>query len=74
MASASLGKKASQSMPKALTIAGMVIAVLFLVVFGLDLAVAFPFGRPAYGIMNIGFVLGAGLLGFISYMTYKNLR
>lgn len=61
-------------MPKALTIAGMVVAVLFLLIFGLDLAVAMPFGRPAYGIMNIGFILGAGLLGFMSWMTYKNLR
>lgn len=61
-------------MPKALTIIGMAVAVLFLVLFGLDIAAGIPFGRPAYGIMNIGFILGAGLLGFMSWMTYKNLR
>lgn len=61
-------------MPKAFTITGMVIAVLFFVLFALDLAAGFPFGRPAYGIMDIGFVLGAGILGFLSFMTFKNLR
>ncbi len=61
-------------MPKAFTIAGMVIAVLFLLIFALDLVLAFPFHRPAYGIMDIAFIIGAGILGFLSWMTFKNLR
>lgn len=61
-------------MPKAFTFVGMAIAALFLVVFGLDLAVGIPFQRPAYGIVNIGFILGAGILGYISWTTLRNLR
>ena len=36
-------------MAKALCIAGMVVAVLLLLVFGLDAAVGFPFNEPACG-------------------------
>jgi hypothetical protein len=59
-------------MPKALCMTGMVIAILILVLFLLDLAVAFPFRRVS-PMMDILFVLCAVGLGFISWSTLKEL-
>ena len=59
-------------MPKALCMTGMVIAILILVLFLLDLAVAFPFKRVS-PMMDILFVLCAVGLGFISWSTLKEL-
>lgn len=59
-------------MPKALCMTGMVIAILILVLFLLDLAVAFPFKRVS-PLMDILFVLCALGLGFISWSTLKEL-
>jgi predicted Abi (CAAX) family protease len=57
-------------MPKALTISGMVVAVLFLLIFGLDLLLEFPFGRASYW-MDVTFLLCAGMLGYMSWSTYR---
>ena len=64
---AGLGKAA---MPKALCILGLVISVLLLVLFGLDLAIRVPFGREAM-VMDVGFLVAAGLLGYISFATMR---
>ncbi len=63
-------------MPKALCIAGIVIAALLLMVFGLDLVIpGDPGGLPPFNkaniIMDIGFVLASGILGFLSYITLR---
>lgn len=58
-------------MPKALSISGMVVAVLLLLLFGLDLALQFPFGRVL--VMDIGFVICAVLLAYMSWSTYREL-
>lgn len=58
-------------MPKALCIAGIVISVLLLLIFGLDLAVGV---FPLYGAnstMDIGFVVCAIILGYLSWSTYR---
>jgi hypothetical protein len=57
-------------MPKALTISGMVIAVLLLLIFGLDLAVKVPFGR-ASGAMDVAFLICAAALGYMSWSTFR---
>jgi hypothetical protein len=60
-------------MPKALCIAGLVVAVLLLIVFGLDLAIGFPFHRVSK-VMDIGSVVCAAALGYISWMTLKEQK
>ena len=57
-------------MPKALSISGMVIAVLIFLLFVLDLALAFPFQRSSM-MMDIVFVLCALGLGYLSWITWK---
>ena len=57
-------------MAKTLTVLGMVIAVLVLALFALDLAVKIPFERVSVA-MDVVAVLCAGILGYLSYTTYK---
>jgi len=57
-------------MPKALSISGMVIAVLIFILFVLDLALAFPFQRSSM-MMDIVFVICALGLGYLSWTTFK---
>ncbi len=57
-------------MPKALCIAGTVIAVLLFLVFGLDLAIKFPFNR-ASAIMDLAMVACSGILGYLSWTTLR---
>lgn len=57
-------------MPKALCILGMVIAVLLLLLFGLDLAMGIPFSG-ASGMMDIGFLIAAAILGYLSWATFR---
>jgi hypothetical protein len=57
-------------MPKALTIAGMVVAFLLFCMFGLDLAAGIPFSKASM-IMDVLFLLCAGLLGYMSWNTYR---
>ncbi len=57
-------------MPKALTISGMVVAALLLFMFGLDLALEFPFGR-ASKLMDVLFLLCAVTLGYVSWSTFR---
>jgi len=61
-------------MPKALCIAGMAISGLVLLLFGLDLATGFPFGAASSTIgmvMDIGFAVFAGVLGYLSWATMR---
>lgn len=57
-------------MAKALTILGMVIAVLIFALFGLDLAIGIPFTKANIP-MDISAIVCAGILGFLSWSTYK---
>lgn len=58
------------SMPKALCILGTAISVLMLAIFGLDLATGLPFGREAV-VMDVGFVVAAAILGYLSFTTLR---
>ncbi len=59
-------------MPKALSISGMVVAALLLLLFGLDLALQFPFGRVNKP-MDIGFLVCSVILAYMSWSTYREL-
>ena len=60
-------------MPKALCISGAVVAVLLLLVFGVDLAAGFPFGRTSV-VMDVGLIVCSGMLGYASWATWRQLR
>ncbi|MBI1901537.1 MAG: hypothetical protein HYS13_10565 [Planctomycetia bacterium] len=60
-------------MPKALTIAGMAVAGLLLLVFLLDVAVGIPFGGISM-VMDIAFLLAAGMLGYVSWAAYREVK
>jgi threonine/homoserine/homoserine lactone efflux protein len=57
-------------MAKALTIMGMVVAVLIFCLFALDLAIGTPFEK-ANMLMDIGAVICALMLGYLSWSTFR---
>ena len=57
-------------MPKALCIIGMVVAILVLILFTLDLAIAMPFARASM-MLDIVFVISAAILAYMSWTTLK---
>ena len=60
-------------MPKALTISGMVVAVLILLIFALDLALGIPF-KSASTMMDVGFIICALALAYLSWSTWRELK
>lgn len=60
-------------MGKAMTLAGMVIAGLFVLLFGLDLAIGVPFQR-ASGMMDIGFLVAGLLLAYTSWNAFRDMH
>jgi hypothetical protein len=60
-------------MSKVLCLVGGVIAALMLLIFGLDLAFKFPFGRIDM-VLDIGFLVCALILAYGSWDTMRGLR
>ncbi|MGA2254457.1 MAG: hypothetical protein ABSG53_07345 [Thermoguttaceae bacterium] len=60
-------------MPKAFCIAGAVVAILLLLVFGIDLGIGFPFDRQNW-LIDVGMVLCSVMLGYISWATFRTLK
>lgn len=63
-------------MPKALCMAGMVTAILILLLFLLDIAMPSslaPFKRASW-MMDIAFILSAAGLGYLSWATYREQK
>jgi hypothetical protein len=60
-------------MPKALCLVGTVVAVLLLLVFGLDLAVKLPFRRASLT-MDFGCLVCSLILGYVSWTTLKEQK
>ena len=58
-------------MAKAMSIAGMVVSGLLFVVFAADLALGIPFGGQQ-SMTDIGFVVGAGLLAYLSWNAFRD--
>ena len=60
-------------MAKALCIVGSIVAILVLLVFGLDLAVGFPFHRLSWT-MDIGCAFCSIALGYVSWTTLREQK
>ena len=58
-------------MSKALTIFGMVVAGLVALMFIADMAIGLPFGKASWT-MDIGAVIGAGILGYLAWDAYRD--
>lgn len=56
-------------MAKALTILGMLVAVLILLLFTLDLAISIPFGQIMA--MDIGMILSGVMLLYLSWSAFR---
>lgn len=59
-------------MPKALTIAGLVVACLLFLLFGFDLALGVPFGRMDKP-MDVGFVVCSLVLAYLSWSAFRDI-
>jgi hypothetical protein len=60
-------------MPKALVISGIVVASLILLLFGLDLAVKWPFEQASM-VMDVTFLICALILGYLSWNALREVR
>ncbi len=60
-------------MPKAMTIAGMVVAGLIGFTFAADLVLSVPFAGASM-LMDIGALVAAGLLGYLSWNAMREIR
>ncbi|MBA3484619.1 MAG: hypothetical protein H0T51_22675 [Pirellulales bacterium] len=60
-------------MSKAMTIVGMVVAGLVGLVFLLDLVAGITFGGASV-MMNIGAIIGAAILGYLSWDAMRDIR
>jgi hypothetical protein len=60
-------------MAKAMSIAGMVVAGLLFFAFGFDLALGFPFGGQEI-LMDVGFVVSAAILGYLSWDAFRECK
>ena len=58
-------------MSKALTIFGMVVAGLVGVAFAADMAIGVPFSGANWT-MDIGAIIGAGILGYLAWDAYRD--
>lgn len=60
-------------MPKALTISGLAVAGLLILIFGLDLAIGMPLGGLSK-MMDGLFMLAAGILGYMSWTSFREQK
>ena len=65
--------RATWSLETGFTFFGFVVAVFLLLTFGLDLAFGWPFDRCSL-LMDIGYLICAILLAYLSWDTYRGLR
>lgn len=60
-------------MSKAMTILGMVVAALVGLIFLLDLAVGVPFATANW-VMDVGALIAAAILGYLSWDAMRDVR
>jgi len=60
-------------MSKILCIASLALSCLLLLIFLLDLAIGVPFGK-ANMMMDLGFIVSAGILAAFSFLTMRETR
>ena len=65
-------EKGEVPMPKVLCLSGAAVAVLVLLLFGIDLAAGFPFDRISL-VMDIGLIICSLVLGYTSWTTFRQL-
>lgn len=59
-------------MPKALSMMGMLIAILLILVCVLDLAIGMPFGGAKASMsMDIGMIIGGAILAYLGWTAYR---
>ena len=63
----------SLPMSKILCIVSLALSCLLLLIFLMDLAVGFPFGKASM-IMDLGFIVAAGILAVFSFLTMRETR
>ena len=61
-------------MPKALAIAGMAVSLIVLLIFGLDVAIGWPFGDATNSTWDFIFVVCAVILTYMSFTTFREQR
>jgi hypothetical protein len=66
------GIQGSGPMAKAMSVAGMVIGGLVALLFGLDLALGFPFGRVAGWMPDVSLALGGGVLAYLGWNAFRD--
>ena len=57
---------------KKMVVGSMIASGAVVIAVGVDMAVGFPFNKSY--VMDILFLLGAGLVGYMSYDAYQDLR
>ena len=60
-------------MSKILCIASLALSCLLLLIFLLDLAIGVPFGKVSV-IMDLGFIVSAGIIAVFSFLTMREMR
>lgn len=60
------------AMIKTLCISSMVIGLLMVVIFGVDLAIALPFGRPSVG-LGVCFIIGGLILAYMGWSLQREM-
>lgn len=58
-------------MPKVLCVFGMAVAALMVLLFGLDLALKFPFGGTNRWLLDLPMILCSLGLGYLSFSTFR---
>jgi hypothetical protein len=61
-------------MPKLLCIFGAIVAILLVVLFGLDLAIGVPFEKVSVLWMDVPFTILGAVLGVLSWMTLREQK
>jgi hypothetical protein len=57
-------------MAKGFAVFGMVVAIVFVLVFGLDLAIGIPFSTASW-LADTLFILASLALGYMSFVTFR---
>jgi hypothetical protein len=60
-------------MSKAFAILALLVALVLLLVFGLDLGIGVPFNKASVT-MDVGFVICSLILAYQSFTTFRELR
>ena len=61
-------------MPKILCLVSLVISSILFLLFLADLIAGVPFGKAGGAMLNIGFIVGAGIVAAMSAVTFLEQR